>query len=149
MTTKRALLPNRFMYSLAVGALALGAMTLTGCSSLSGPMHKQVTSHADTRADLGSSPAWMPSDAVDIDSATGTAGKSDETAPRTVVFTSSGGVDSEGCRTVPRKSAPVMAVKSAPDVYAATTVVRCGDWSMVSEKSRWVAWTPNNGDGGS
>jgi hypothetical protein len=138
---------NRSMKALAVGALALCAISLTGCSSLSDPMHKQVTSHADSRADFVSPPVWMPADATDIASATGTAGKSDETAPRTVVFTSSTGVDSTDCKTVPRKSAPVMTVKGAPDVYAAKTVIRCGDWSLVSEKNRWVAWTPNSGDG--
>jgi hypothetical protein len=134
---------------IAVAALGFGALSLSGCSVLQEQAHREVTSHADNRADVKSPPAWMPEDATDISSSTGTAAKNRDAAPMTVVFTSKQGVDSSDCKTVPRKSAPVMTIAGAPDVYAATTVVRCGDWSMVVEKHRWVAWTPNTGDSGS
>ncbi|QQD76785.1 hypothetical protein I8920_03185 [Curtobacterium sp. YC1] len=129
-----------------VGALALCALTLTGCSALNDQLHHEVSTHADTRADLQSPPAWMPADATDISSAAGTAAKKRSSAPTTVVFTSSDGVTADGCTTVPRKSAPSVTISGAPDAYAAETVLRCGDWSLTSEKDRWVAWTPNTGD---
>jgi hypothetical protein len=134
---------------LMIAALALCVVSLTGCSALSDTMHDEVTGHADTRADLASAPAWMPSDAKDITSVTGTGAKDASEAPKTIVFTSPAGVTAEDCETVPRKSAPVMTVPEAPDAYAAETVVRCGDWSLVSKGNRWVAWTPNTGDGAS
>ncbi|PZE63583.1 MULTISPECIES: hypothetical protein [unclassified Curtobacterium] len=135
--------------TLALGTLALCALSLTGCATLSDSMHNQVSGHADSRADLASPPAWMPADATDITSVTGTAAKDDADAPETVVFTSADGVSAQGCDTVPRTSAPVMTVPEAPDAYAAKTVVRCGAWSLASEEDRWVAWTPNTGDGAS
>lgn len=149
MNTEPTRLSSRYATVAAVGALTLGALTLSGCSVLQDQVHHQVTRHADTRADLGSPPAWMPEDATDISSSTGTAAKGDDAAPTTVVFTSKQGVDSASCTTVPRKSAPVMTIEGAPDVYAAKTVVRCGDWSLVGDGRQWVAWTPNTGDDGS
>jgi hypothetical protein len=133
--------------SLAVGALALAAVSLTGCSAISDQAHHRLTSHADTRADLASPPEWMPSDATDITSVSGTAGKESDSAPQTVVFTSSAGVTSDGCTTVPRSSAPTIDVDGAPDAYKTDSVLRCGSWSLSSKKHRWIAWTPNTGDG--
>lgn len=134
---------------LAVGVLALGALTLTGCSALGDLAHDRVTSEASTRADLDSAPDWLPSDASDITSVAGTGGKGSDATPTTLVFTSTDGVTDDACRTTPRQSAPTMDVDGAPDVYKATSVLRCGPWSMTSTGDRWVAWTPNPGDGGS
>ncbi|PYY38116.1 hypothetical protein DEJ16_07355 [Curtobacterium sp. MCJR17_055] len=134
---------------LTIAALALCVVSLTGCSALSDTLHDEVTGHAETRADLTNAPEWMPSDATDITSVTGTGAEDASEAPKTIVFTSPAGVAADGCDTVPRKSAPVMTVPEAPDVYAADTVVRCGDWSLAAKGHRWVAWTPNTGDGAS
>lgn len=133
--------------ALAVVALALAATSLTGCSVIGDQAHHRSTSHADARADLASPPEWMPSDATDITSVFGTAGKESDSPPQTVVFTSSAGVTSDGCTTVPRNSAPTVDVDGAPDAYKADSVLRCGGWSLFSKKHRWVAWTPNTGDG--
>lgn len=132
---------------LGLGALALVAVSLTGCSAFGDLAHDRVTAEASTRADLESPPAWMPVDARDISSVTGTGGKASDTRPTTLVFTSRDGVTADGCTTAPRESAPTMDVDGAPDVYSATSVLRCGGWSMLSEGDRWVAWTPNPGDG--
>lgn len=133
--------------SLAVGALALAAGSLTGCSAIGDQVHHRLTSHADTRADVASPPEWLPADATDITSVSGTAGKDIDSAPRTVVFTSAAGVTVDGCTTVPRNSAPTVDVDGAPNAYKAESVLRCGGWSLFSKKDRWVAWTPNTGDG--
>lgn len=134
---------------LAVGVLALGALTLTGCSALGDLAHDRVTSEASTPADLDGAPDWLPADASDIKSVAGTGGKDSDAAPTTLVFTSTDGVTDDDCSTTPRQSAPTMDVDGAPDVYEATEVLRCGPWSMTSKGDRWVAWTPNQGDGGS
>lgn len=132
---------------LAAGALALAAVSLTGCSAFGDLAHDRVTSEASTRADLDQAPSWMPSDATEITAVSGTGGKSSDDAPTTMVFTSGDGVTADGCTTTPRKSAPTMDVDGAPDVYKATSVLRCGGWSMTSKGDRWIAWTPNPGDG--
>jgi len=134
---------------LTAGVLALAAVSLTGCSALGDAAHGRVTSEASTRADLASAPAWLPSDAADITAVSGTGGKESATKPTTMVFTSRDGVTADDCTTTPRKSAPTMDVDGAPDVYSATSVVQCGGWSMTADGDRWVAWTPNPGDGGS
>jgi len=142
-------MPRTTTTALAVGALALCAVTLSGCSALGDAAHDRVTSEASTRADLDPAPDWMPSDARDITAVSGTGGKSSDTTPTTLVFTSTAGVSGDSCTTTPRNSAPTMDVDGAPDVYEATSVLRCGAWSMTSKGDRWVAWTPNPGDGGS
>ncbi|MDM7892931.1 hypothetical protein [Curtobacterium caseinilyticum] len=142
-------MPRTTTTVLTAGALALATVTLTGCSALGDAAHDRVTSEASTRADLRSAPAWLPDDATAITSVSGTGGKESDTTPTTLVFTSRDGVTADGCTTTPRKSAPTMDVDGAPDVYAATSVLQCGGWSMTSAGSRWVAWTPNPGDGGS
>lgn len=142
-------MPRTTTTVLTVGALALAAVTLTGCSALGDAAHDRLTSEASTRADLESAPAWLPDDATAITSVTGTGGRASDTAPTTLVFTSRGGVTADGCRTTPRKSAPTMDADGAPDVYKATSVLQCGGWSMTAKGDRWVAWTPNPGDGGS
>ncbi len=134
---------------LTLGVLALGALTLTGCSALGDVAHDRVTSEAATRADLDAAPDWLPSDARDITSVAGTGGKASDTTPTTLVFTSADGVTDDACSTAPRQSAPTMDVDDAPDVYGADSVLRCGPWSMTSKGDRWIAWTPNPGDGGS
>lgn len=146
-TTKGDTVSHFRTTSLAVGALAIAAVSLTGCSVIGDQVHHRLTSHADTRTDLTSPPEWMPSDATDITSVSGTAGDDTANAPRTVVFTSTAGVTVDSCTTVPRNSAPTVDVDGAPDAYKATSVLRCGGWSLFSTKHRWVAWTPNTGDG--
>jgi len=142
-------MPRTATVPLAVGALALGALLLSGCSALGDLAHDRVTAEASTRADLDAAPDWLPSDARDITSVSGTGGKDSDTTPTTLVFTSTGGVTDDACSTTPRQSAPTMDVEGAPNVYKATSVLRCGPWSMTSKGDRWVAWTPNPGDGGS
>ncbi|PZF58180.1 hypothetical protein DEJ23_04585 [Curtobacterium sp. MCSS17_008] len=135
--------------ALALGALVLSAVTLTGCSGFGDLAHDRVTSEASTRADLSAAPAWMPADAEEITSVSGTGGTASDTTPTTIVFTSADGVTADDCTTAPRQSAPTMDVEGAPNVYKAAAVLRCGPWSMTSKGDRWIAWTPNPGDGGS
>ncbi|MEK6309516.1 MAG: hypothetical protein V4737_03305 [Curtobacterium sp.] len=131
--------------TLAIGTLAVAALALTGCAQLSGIALGEATTHVETRADLEDAPAWMPADAEDITVTVGTEGSSGS-APSSTVFTSKDGVTSDRCTTVPRKSAPTMSISGAPDPYAAEQVTKCGAWSMTSEGTRWLAWTPNTED---
>ena len=137
-------MPSMTRTTSAAFALAATALLVSGCSQLGDVAQNQATSHADTRADMQSPPNWLPADATDITSVSGTAGGDD--TPTTATFTSKAGVTDSSCESTPRHSAPTMSVEGGPDPYKAETVLRCGPWSMTSRGDHWVAWTPNTGD---
>lgn len=131
--------------ALAVPALiAVGLISLTGCSAYDSIVHKQATSTYDDAEAFGEGTAvaadWVPTDATEITVRTSTI----EDAPDAVVLLTSGSELPDDCAEVERRSAPAWALDDAPDPYKAKAVFACGDWSVMTTGDGWFGWTPNS-----
>jgi len=124
--------------------IAVGLLSLTGCSAVDSIVHKQSTSTFDDveafrdGADLDAS--WVPADATAITERTSTI----EKAPDAVILLTSSSSLSDECTEVERSSAPSWVLDDAPDPYKAETVFVCGDWSVIPTDDGWFGWTPNS-----
>lgn len=128
----------------APALIAVGLLSLTGCSAYDSLVHKQVTSTFEDVAafDDGSEvdADWIPADATAITVRTSTI----EDAADAVILLSSDSDLSADCPEVERYSAPSWVLDDAPDPYTAKTVFACGDWSVMASDAGWFGWTPNS-----
>ena len=127
----------------APALIALGLLSLTGCSAYDSLVHKQATSTFD---DVGAfedgaevDADWVPADATAITVRTSTI----EDAPDAVILLTSES-DLADCAEVERRSAPSWVLDDAPDPYTAKTVFACGDWTVMDTGDGWFGWTPNS-----
>ena len=133
--------------ALALGAILLPAALLAaGCSSvIDVVVHHQQDLTFEDRAAMKEGwnrfEEWVPADATHI---IGTAGTDGPHAA--IMFRSEEDLDPAVCAEVPRRSAPVYALKDAPAVYEMDKVFACGDWSVVRTDDGWLGWTPNAPD---
>lgn len=128
----------------APALIAVGLLSLTGCSAYDSLVHKQATSTFDDVAafdDGGEVDAeWIPADATAITVRTSTI----EDAADAVILLSSDSALADDCAEVERYSAPAWVLDDAPDPYKAKTVFACGDWSVIASGDGWFGWTPNS-----
>lgn len=127
----------------APALIAVGLLSLTGCSAYDSLVHKQATSTFDdtTAFDDGAEvdAEWIPADATEITVRTSTM---EDAADAVILLTS--GSDLSDCTEVERYSAPSWVLDGAPDPYEAKTVFACGDWSVMASDDGWFGWTPNS-----
>ena len=143
-------MPKRFVVPVRISALALAgaaALALSGCAVVDELVyHQRSSSHESVAGVPDSSPAnavWVPDDSRSIRVTEST--RSD--APTAVILlTSSAPLDPQVCTEVDRRSAPSYTIDGAPDVYKASTVFACGEWSVVPSEDGWFGWTPNHPD---
>lgn len=130
--------------ALAASALiAVGLISLTGCSAYDSIVHKQATStYEDAQAfgDDAVDAEWIPQDSTEITVRTSTI----EDAADAVILLTSGSELPDDCAEVERQSAPAWVLDDAPDPYKAKTVFACGDWSVMTTGDGWFGWTPNS-----
>lgn len=130
--------------ALAASALiAVGLISLTGCSAYDSIVHKQATStYEDAQAfgDAAVDAEWIPQDSTEITVRTSTI----EDAADAVILLTSGSALPDDCAEVERQSAPAWVLDDAPDPYKAKTVFACGDWSVMTTGDGWFGWTPNS-----
>lgn len=149
-TTRSTARSERSALTSTVGVLGLGVivLALAGCSVVE-PYLPEQQEHYDTYADAPSTadsedlawfmPAWVPSDAEDIDV------RLDTSKPGYAIgFTSADGVDTSGCDPVDgAEGGPAMTADFLPDELPTTSLVTCGDGRLVTRvDGRWFGWTP-------
>lgn len=124
--------------------VAVGLVSLTGCSAVDSILHKQSTSTFD---DVGAfrdgtelDASWAPADSTAITARTSTV---DAASDAVILLTSSSSLPGE-CVEVERSSAPAWVLDDAPDPYKAEAVFACGEWSVISADDGWYGWTPNS-----
>ncbi|ROS57713.1 MULTISPECIES: hypothetical protein [unclassified Frigoribacterium] len=148
-TTRR-----RAALAAGLGVAALAVVTLTGCSGAvdaakSALGAEQVQQrHFDTAADAPSAadstdvawflPAWVPSDARDVDVRLDTQEPGYELS-----FTSETGPDLAACVPVDGDlGGPALDPATLPEPLPTSGLVSCGDGRVVAEvDGRWASWT--------
>ncbi|MFN3949774.1 hypothetical protein [Microbacterium sp.] len=131
--------------ALALIVAAGGALTLAlaGCTGIQDALSQETTAEFSDAADLearwDTSVPWLPADATAIVTKT----KPDSDIA-TVLLRSGSALDAATCTEVDRESAPTVNVPEGPDVYAASRVFACGDWSVAATDQGWYGWTPNS-----
>jgi hypothetical protein len=128
----------------APGFAALGLVSimlvLGGCSAYEATVHGRAeTAHASATSLASEHPdvaSWLPPDATSITVVNST--RAEDTT--TISYDSDTAPD--GCETVPRTSAPTMAVDADVDVYSTDSVLLCDTWAIAQDAGTWVAWTP-------
>lgn len=128
----------------ALGVVLLPAALLaTGCSVIDQVVYKQHTLSFDDAAAFAkgwkSAPDWIPADAENIDGVAST-----QAPDAAILMQSEEDLDPALCVAVPRQSAPIYALKDAPNVYEMDDVYACGTWSVVATEDGWFGWTPNH-----
>lgn len=128
----------------APALIAVGLLSLTGCSAYDSLVHKQATSTFDDAAafDDGAEvdAGWIPTDATEITVRTSTI---EDAADAVILLTSDSELPGD-CTEVERYSAPSWVLDDAPDPYEVKTVFACGDWSVIAADDGWFGWTPNS-----
>ncbi len=129
----------------AAALLVSGATLLSGCASISDLLSREITSHYDDSSSLAEADAalgWVPDDSTDITVRTPT----DTDSGIAVISLTSESELPSTCVEAPRRSAPILTLEGRPDIYKASTVMVCGDWSVIASGDGWYGWTPNTGD---
>lgn len=128
--------------------LAVGTTALSGCSSIDDMINRQEThTYEDKKsfeADSEISTDWVPDDATEI-TVRSASREGDEVA---VIHLDSTSNLPDSCREAERKSAPLLTIDGAPDVYKPknNNVHICGEWTVMQSSDGWYGWTPNTED---
>jgi hypothetical protein len=155
---------RRGAFAAGLGLAALAAVTLTGCSgavdaatSALGAdqvQQRHYASYADAPSSADSTdvawflPAWVPTDARDVDVRLDTQEPGYELS-----FTSETGPDLAACTPVDGDlGGPALDPETLPEPLPTTGLVSCGDGRVVAQvDGRWASWTTVDavpGDGG-
>ena len=129
--------------SAAAVVVAVGALSLTGCSGVTDALSNQAQGTYATVADAEEGwateapfPAWLPADSRNI---------------RTVVSTNAAladlRVDTAGalpdrCTEVDRLTYSTYKAEWAPKTVLPDRVQQCGDWAVIPVPGGWYGWTP-------
>jgi len=127
--------------------LGIGAVALTGCSTLTEQLQNERSSEFQSTTDLqerwDKTAPWLPADATQIRTHESTEGD-----PAILSATTDAELDSSQCAETPRQSAPAFAQPWSPkdkDVFV-DAAFACGDWTVIAIPGGWYGWTPNDPD---
>lgn len=115
-------------------------LILAGCSAIDDVAHGSAqTTYTNAPAfekDHADTAAWLPADATSVTLVSSTR------ADGVMTLAYESATAPEGCESVERQSSPTMSVETDVDVYAASSVLLCGQWAVAHEAGQWLAWTP-------
>lgn len=149
MTSRKKSLMHRSTRIAAAAMLVLaGSLAVTGCSSIDDAINRQQTNtYADKAAYASGSSVdaeWIPDDATDITVRT----PADRSSGTAVILLTSPSALPSSCTEAERKSAPLLTIDGAPDIYdpSAQDAFVCADWTVMPSATGWFGWTPNTED---
>ncbi len=131
--------------ALTLAAILTAGLALTGCTTMADVINRESTQTFSDKAALDQSSsvdaAWVPADATAITVRT----PSDATSDVAVVLVASQAKLPAPCQPTERRSAPLLSIDGAPDVYdpKAQAAFVCGDWTVMPAADGWFGWTPN------
>jgi hypothetical protein len=132
------------MRTLPIAAVALLALSLTGCSAVTDLIHNETESEFEDRAAFAEewhgadAAAWLPGDAEQIHVRESTAG---DTA--IIAFSSGSPLNPTKCAETDRLSGPSFTDDWAPEKVYVDRVFACGDWAVMPTADGWYGWTPS------
>ncbi|MEI5583552.1 MULTISPECIES: hypothetical protein [unclassified Agromyces] len=124
------------------------ALALTGCAAVDDLVNRQATHTYDDAdhfgADASVDAGWIPLDATEITLRT----PAENAGDVAVILLVSDSELPESCVEAERRSAPILSVDGAPDVYEPNNsrIHVCDDWTVMKAADGWFGWTPNDGD---
>jgi hypothetical protein len=134
--------------SSAVILFAVATLALSGCAAIDDLVNRQATHTYDNKDHFGTDASvdagWIPADATEITLRTPAENAGDVAV---ILLVSNAGLP-EPCLEAERKSAPLLSIDGAPDVYEPknSKIHVCDDWTVMEATNGWFGWTPNNGD---
>jgi hypothetical protein len=123
-------------------------LALSGCAAIDDLVNRQATHTYDDKdhfgADASVDAGWIPADATEITLRT----PAENAGDVAVILLVSDAELPESCLEAERKSAPMLSIDGAPDVYEPknSKIHVCDDWTVMEAANGWFGWTPNNGD---
>jgi hypothetical protein len=132
----------------AVILFAVATLALSGCAAIDDLVNRQATQTYDNTdhfgADASVDAGWIPADATKITLRT----PAENAGDVAVILLVSDAELPESCLEAERRSAPMLSIDGAPDVYQPknSTIHVCDDWTVMKAADGWFGWTPNNGD---